>query len=62
MTQALLYSDEVTILHEKKVYAVGEPHQVMTDQMMSDVFDIQTQRIGTQKVGIHVPKHLLDQV
>ena len=60
MTQALLYSDAVVILHDKQVYAVGEPHQVMTDAMMVDVFGIQTKRIGNQKVGLHVPIHLLD--
>ncbi len=60
MTQALLYSDQVAILHEKEVYAVGEPHQVMTDAMMADVFGVQTKRIGNQKLGFHVPVHLLD--
>ncbi len=59
MTQAALYADEVIVLSEQGVYAQGDAQSVITDKMMEQVFEISTLRVGSKKVGVHVPTHLI---
>ena len=59
MTQAALYADEVIVLSEQRIYAQGDAQSVITDTMMEQVFGITTQRVGSNKVGVHVPTHLI---
>lgn len=59
MTQAELYADKVAVLHNQTVYNVGDAPDVITEQMMLDVFGVKTKRIGNKKAGLHVPTHLV---
>ena len=59
MTQAALYADHVIVLAEQKVYAQGPAQSVITDTMMQHVFHVNTSRVGNEKVGLHVPTHLI---
>jgi len=59
MTQAALYADHVIVLNAQKVYAQGPPNQVINNQMMKAVFGVDTTRVGNERVGVHVPVHLL---
>ena len=59
MTQAALYADKVIVLNEGRVYSAGTPQAVITDEMMQEVFGVDTCRIGNDKVGVHVPRHLV---
>ncbi len=60
ITQASIYADHVIILHNSNIYAEGNPHEVINNQMMEDVFDIKTKKIGNGKISIYVPSHLSD--
>jgi len=59
MTQAALYADHVIVLNAQTVYAQGPPSQVINNQMMKAVFGVDTTRVGNERVGVHVPVHLL---
>ncbi|NRA20521.1 MAG: ABC transporter ATP-binding protein [Oceanospirillaceae bacterium] len=59
MTQAALYADHVIVLNGQKIYAQGPPNQVINNQMMKAVFGVNTTRVGNDRVGVHVPVHLL---
>lgn len=59
ITHAELYADRVAVLHNTQVYNMGTPSTVITTQMMQDVFAVDTVRIGNNKAGFYVPKHLV---
>ena len=59
MTQAALYADKVAVLYDTQVYDVGQASDVITAQMMWEVFGVKTHRIGNKKAGLYVPTHLV---
>ena len=40
INHARLYSDEVLIIKDKKIYAAGEPKKILTAQILGEVFNI----------------------
>ncbi|MEG0858635.1 MAG: ABC transporter ATP-binding protein [Pseudomonas sp.] len=41
LSQALRYADQVLILHQGRVAASGPPHQVITPQLLAEVYGVQ---------------------
>ena len=40
INHARLYSDEVLIIKDKKIYAAGEPKKILIAQILGEVFNI----------------------
>ena len=40
INHARLYSDEVLIIHDKKIFASGEPKKILSAQTVSAVFNV----------------------
>ena len=59
LVHAELYADNVSILHNNKVYASGRPKEVITPKAILDVFTVDVQNIGSQGVGVYVPRYLV---
>ena len=50
INHARLYSDEVLIIKDKKIYAAGEPKKILTAQILSEVFNVAADTF-TNKAG-----------
>lgn len=49
---ASMFSDEILILFDKKVYDVGEPKQVITAKMLNDIYGVNAKIISDYKYPI----------
>ena len=53
INHALQYSDEVAVLKEKRIWAQGQPGEVLTADLLADVFRVQAD-VFTNRLGAKV--------
>ena len=60
--QAFLYSDKTLVISEGRVHAFGNPHDIITSQLISHLYDVEVEvnSLYGDKVRVCVPVHELE--
>jgi ABC-type cobalamin/Fe3+-siderophores transport system ATPase subunit len=57
-TQASLYADKVAMMHEGRLVRVGPPAEVLSEDVIADVFGVRTKSVLAHGAVFHVPESL----
>lgn len=57
-TQASLYADKVAVMHEGRLVTLGRPAQVLTEEIVAEVFGVRTRAVTAHGAVFHVPESL----
>jgi iron complex transport system ATP-binding protein len=62
--QALLFADTVLALHNGRLYAYGEPHQVITEELLHTLYgiDIRLEELYEGKISICIPRFAIHDI
>jgi len=56
-TQASIYADRVAVMHEGRLVQVGAPADVLTTDVVAEVFGVRTRTVTAHGAVFHVPEH-----
>ena len=58
--QAYLYGDQILAIKDGKVYGNGPPKQIMNEQLVQDLYGVETKefRFMEDQIRVYVPSHL----
>jgi iron complex transport system ATP-binding protein len=56
LTQACLYADRIAVIDHGRIRAIGPPQEVLTVDMIADVYGVRTVAVPFGKSVIHLPK------
>ncbi|WEK02889.1 MAG: ABC transporter ATP-binding protein [Candidatus Devosia phytovorans] len=55
-TQASLFADRVAVMNEGRLVALGRPHEVLTEDIVAEVFGVRTKVVHANGAVFHVPE------
>lgn len=55
-TQASLFADKVAVMNEGRLVALGRPHEVLTEDIVAEVFGVRTKVVHAHGAVFHVPE------